>query len=149
MVPTRGNCHFCQFGIFEVTSIVLRSSILIVLNLLNKLKLNDNNIPRNGNFQYQSGGINRLIVDKFKLIMTNPEKEYDLDLDPVETIVQEIWFSSKLHLEQLVRDAKIAQIYEGTNGIQAQDLLIRKVCLDKTGLMENLYQLQMRQGFLR
>lgn len=44
-------------------------------------------------------------------------------------------------LEQLVRDAKIAQIYEGTNGIQAQDLLVRKVCLDKTGLLENLYQL--------
>lgn len=29
--------------------------------------------------------------------------------------------------EQLVRDVRIAQIYEGTNGIQAQDLLKRKV----------------------
>jgi len=29
--------------------------------------------------------------------------------------------------EQLVRDARIAQIYEGTNGIQAMDLLKRKV----------------------
>jgi len=29
--------------------------------------------------------------------------------------------------EQLVRDARIAQIYEGTNGIQAMDLLMRKV----------------------
>ncbi|MDH5433544.1 MAG: acyl-CoA dehydrogenase [Gammaproteobacteria bacterium] len=44
-------------------------------------------------------------------------------------------------LEQLVRDAKIAQIYEGTNGIQAQDLLVRKVCLDKQGLLSNLYQI--------
>lgn len=44
-------------------------------------------------------------------------------------------------LEQLVRDAKIAQIYEGTNGIQAQDLLVRKVCLDKNGLMDTLYEL--------
>lgn len=44
-------------------------------------------------------------------------------------------------LEQLVRDAKIAQIYEGTNGIQAQDLLVRKVCLDKNGLLETLYGL--------
>jgi hypothetical protein len=44
-------------------------------------------------------------------------------------------------LEQLVRDAKIAQIYEGTNGIQAQDLLIRKVCLDKKSLLSKLYQL--------
>ena len=30
-------------------------------------------------------------------------------------------------MEQLVRDARIAQIYEGTNGIQAMDLLGRKV----------------------
>lgn len=44
-------------------------------------------------------------------------------------------------LEQLVRDAKIAQIYEGTNGIQAQDLLVRKVCLDKSGLLNKLFQL--------
>jgi len=29
--------------------------------------------------------------------------------------------------EQLVRDVRIAQIYEGTNGIQAMDLLVRKV----------------------
>lgn len=42
-------------------------------------------------------------------------------------------------LEQLLRDAKIAQIYEGTNGIQAQDLLVRKVCLDKNGLIESLF----------
>lgn len=41
-------------------------------------------------------------------------------------------------LEQLVRDAKIAQIYEGTNGIQAQDLMVRKVCLDKNGLLDSL-----------
>ncbi|WP_298633009.1 acyl-CoA dehydrogenase [uncultured Umboniibacter sp.] len=32
--------------------------------------------------------------------------------------------------EQWVRDARIAQIYEGTNGIQAQDLVKRKVCVD-------------------
>jgi hypothetical protein len=32
--------------------------------------------------------------------------------------------------EQLVRDCRIAQIYEGTNGIQALDLLGRKVLAD-------------------
>ncbi|MCP6675123.1 acyl-CoA dehydrogenase, partial [Klebsiella pneumoniae] len=32
-------------------------------------------------------------------------------------------------MEQLVRDARISQIYEGTNGIQAIDLLGRKVLL--------------------
>jgi len=44
-------------------------------------------------------------------------------------------------LEQLVRDSKISQIYEGTNGIQAQDFLVRKVCLDKAGLLDKLYTL--------
>ncbi len=32
--------------------------------------------------------------------------------------------------EQFVRDARIAMIYEGTNGIQAQDLVLRKLTLD-------------------
>ncbi|MCP5182139.1 MAG: acyl-CoA dehydrogenase C-terminal domain-containing protein [Pseudomonadales bacterium] len=33
-------------------------------------------------------------------------------------------------VEQLVRDARIAQIYEGTNGVQAMDLIGRKVLKD-------------------
>lgn len=38
-------------------------------------------------------------------------------------------------MEQLVRDARIAQIYEGTNGIQAIDLISRKILKDAgTGL---------------
>ncbi len=37
--------------------------------------------------------------------------------------------------EQLVRDVRIAQIYEGTNGIQAMDLLVRKVAGSKGDLL--------------
>ncbi|PNU06589.1 acyl-CoA dehydrogenase [Novosphingobium guangzhouense] len=33
-------------------------------------------------------------------------------------------------MEQFVRDARITQIYEGTNGVQAMDLVSRKVTLD-------------------
>ena len=33
-------------------------------------------------------------------------------------------------VEQIVRDVRIGQIYEGTNGIQAQDLIVRKVLRD-------------------
>ena len=33
-------------------------------------------------------------------------------------------------MEQLVRDARVAQIYEGTNGIQAMDLVGRKILAD-------------------
>jgi hypothetical protein len=39
-------------------------------------------------------------------------------------------------MEQLVRDARIAQLYEGTNGIQAADLIGRKLTRDG-GLMLN------------
>ncbi len=42
-------------------------------------------------------------------------------------------------LEQFARDARIAQIYEGTNGIQAQDLMIRKVCADKGAAMNDMF----------
>lgn len=38
-------------------------------------------------------------------------------------------------MEQLVRDARITQLYEGTNGIQALDLVSRKLARDKTGDM--------------
>ncbi|MBL4942370.1 MAG: acyl-CoA dehydrogenase, partial [Colwellia sp.] len=37
--------------------------------------------------------------------------------------------------EQLVRDARITQIYEGTNGIQAMDLLVRKIASSKGAML--------------
>jgi hypothetical protein len=39
-------------------------------------------------------------------------------------------FTSEFPVEQLVRDAKIQSIYEGTNGIQALDLLGRKLRME-------------------
>jgi alkylation response protein AidB-like acyl-CoA dehydrogenase len=41
-------------------------------------------------------------------------------------------------LEQNVRDARIAQIYEGTNGIQALDLVGRKLVRDREGMLQVL-----------
>lgn len=46
--------------------------------------------------------------------------------------------------EQYVRDARIAMIYEGTNGIQAQDLVIRKLSL-ADGQPVRAYFAQIRQ----
>lgn len=43
-------------------------------------------------------------------------------------------------LEQNVRDARIAQIYEGTNGIQALDLAGRKVVKDSDGMLDILVE---------
>ena len=40
-------------------------------------------------------------------------------------------FTKEYPQEQLLRDCKITQIYEGTNGIQAMDLLARKLFLNK------------------
>ena len=40
--------------------------------------------------------------------------------------------------EQRVRDARIAQIYEGTNGIQALDLMGRKIVRDREGLLASM-----------
>ncbi|QJR80325.1 acyl-CoA dehydrogenase [Alteromonas pelagimontana] len=39
-------------------------------------------------------------------------------------------------MEQLMRDVRIAQIYEGTNGIQAADLIGRKLTRDKGEIMQ-------------
>jgi acyl-CoA dehydrogenase len=41
---------------------------------------------------------------------------------------------------QLLRDARILPIYEGTNGIQAADLVIRKIRLDRGAAAAELYQ---------
>ena len=41
-------------------------------------------------------------------------------------------------MEQLVRDVRIAQIYEGTNGIQALDFMLRKVAVDKGEILQAL-----------
>ncbi|MDX1539676.1 acyl-CoA dehydrogenase family protein [Arsukibacterium sp.] len=41
-------------------------------------------------------------------------------------------------MEQLVRDVRIAQIYEGTNGIQAADFMLRKVAADKGAVLFSL-----------
>lgn len=46
-------------------------------------------------------------------------------------------FISEWGMEQIMRDARIAPIYEGTNGIQALDLLSRKVLGSHGGLLEN------------
>ncbi len=47
-------------------------------------------------------------------------------------------FTKEYPQEQLLRDCKITQIYEGTNGIQAMDLLGRKLGLNRGEAFKNL-----------
>lgn len=54
-------------------------------------------------------------------------------------------------VEQFVRDARITQIYEGTNGVQALDLISRKLSLDDGALVDEFFnfvaaELQMARG---
>ncbi len=48
-------------------------------------------------------------------------------------------------VEQYARDAKIFSIYEGTNGIQSMDLMLRKLLLDKTGSRYSAYLKNVRK----
>ncbi|WP_404367689.1 acyl-CoA dehydrogenase C-terminal domain-containing protein [Marinobacter sp.] len=48
-------------------------------------------------------------------------------------------FTTDWPLEQLVRDGRIARIYEGTNGIQAMDLVGRKLGLKGGQLVKSLF----------
>ncbi|MDX1736224.1 MAG: acyl-CoA dehydrogenase C-terminal domain-containing protein [Halioglobus sp.] len=50
-------------------------------------------------------------------------------------------FTTDWPLEQLVRDGRIARIYEGTNGIQAMDLVGRKLGLAGGRLIQGLFTL--------
>jgi len=44
-------------------------------------------------------------------------------------------------MEQFVRDARIAQIYEGTNGVQAMDLVSRKLAMADGAVVAGFFQL--------
>ncbi|MCW8997592.1 MAG: acyl-CoA dehydrogenase, partial [Kangiellaceae bacterium] len=90
------------------------------------------------NVRNQSAGIMALLTPIAKAFFT--DKGYEACNHGVQVLGGH-GFVREWGLEQLIRDAKIAQIYEGTNGIQAQDLLVRKVCLDKAGLLEHLAEL--------
>lgn len=49
-------------------------------------------------------------------------------------------FTSEYPVEQMLRDCKIASIYEGTNGIQALDLVGRKLTIQRGRLLKNAFK---------
>jgi len=76
-------------------------------------------------------------------LMTPVAKAFFTDLGFENTVAgQQVFgghgFIREWGQEQLVRDARITQIYEGTNGIQAMDLLVRKIASSK-GAMLNVF----------
>jgi alkylation response protein AidB-like acyl-CoA dehydrogenase len=57
------------------------------------------------------------------------EKGFEVSVDAVQ-VHGGYGYCSEYGVEQFVRDTKIATIYEGTNGIQAIDLVMRKILKD-------------------
>jgi len=73
-------------------------------------------------------------------LMTPVAKAFFTDLGFENTVAGQQVFGGHGYIrewgqEQLVRDARITQIYEGTNGIQAMDLLMRKVAGSKGAML--------------
>jgi len=92
---------------------------------------------------YATYGIGELQVkgEALSALMTPLAKAFFTDMGFESTVAgQQVFgghgFIREWGQEQLVRDARITQIYEGTNGIQAMDLLLRKVAGSKGGLMK-------------
>ncbi len=54
-------------------------------------------------------------------------------------------FCSDYPVEQFARDAKILQIYEGTNGIQSMDLTMRKLLMNKDQYNYSIYKKRIQE----
>lgn len=83
--------------------------------------------------------------DALAALMTPLAKAFFTDMGFDSTVAgQQVFgghgFIREWGQEQLVRDTRIAQIYEGTNGVQAMDLLARKVAGSKGELMKVFLQ---------
>jgi len=65
------------------------------------------------------------------------EKGFDVCVDAMQ-IFGGYGYTKEYIVEQLVRDCKIASIYEGTNGIQAMDFLSRKLAGNNGLMLESL-----------
>lgn len=77
----------------------------------------------------------RVAADDLLGLLTPVIKGYGTDLGyKVATDMQQIWgghgYIVENGMEQFVRDARIAMIYEGANGVQAMDLVGRKLAKD-------------------
>lgn len=67
----------------------------------------------------------------------------DLGFRVCETAIQVYGgygFTSEYPVEQFMRDCKIASLYEGTNGVQALDLVGRKIAMKRGRLFKNAFK---------
>jgi alkylation response protein AidB-like acyl-CoA dehydrogenase len=88
----------------------------------------------------------RARADRFVALMTPVIKAAFTDLGFEAAVLGQQVFGGHGYvrewgMEQLVRDARITQIYEGTNGVQAMDLVGRKLTLDGGTLPRQFFAL--------
>jgi alkylation response protein AidB-like acyl-CoA dehydrogenase len=86
----------------------------------------------------------RTAADDLLGLLTPVIKGYGTDLGyKVATDMQQIWgghgYIAENGMEQFVRDARIAMIYEGANGVQAMDLVGRKLALNGGRAVQALF----------
>ncbi|OYZ39149.1 MAG: acyl-CoA dehydrogenase, partial [Novosphingobium sp. 16-62-11] len=88
----------------------------------------------------------RQMADDLISLLTPVIKGYGTDMGyKIATDMQQIWgghgYIAENGMDQFVRDARIAMIYEGTNGVQAMDLAGRKLALNGGRAVQALFAL--------
>ena len=88
----------------------------------------------------------RQLADDLISLLTPVIKGYGTDMGyKTATDMQQIWgghgYIAENGMEQFVRDARIAMIYEGANGVQAMDLCGRKLALNGGRAIQALFKL--------
>jgi alkylation response protein AidB-like acyl-CoA dehydrogenase len=100
---------------------------------------------------HETNPSNKQQAEDLIALLTPIAKAYMTDLGFETTVLGQQVFGGHGYIrehgmEQLVRDARIAQIYEGTNGVQAMDLVGRKLTAEN-GRYLNSY-LEIISGFI-
>jgi hypothetical protein len=101
----------------------MRSFIYYVTSLFDKEKIGETEEER----QHAKEQV-ELLIPLIKSYCT--DLGYQVCVDAIQ-VYGGYGYTSEYPIEQLARDCKIASIYEGTNGIQAMDLLARKLGMKK------------------
>ncbi|MPT47450.1 MAG: acyl-CoA dehydrogenase [Sphingobium sp.] len=96
--------------------------------------------------RHHPDAVERAHADGLVALLTPVVKAGFTDLGFESTVLAQQVFGGHGYIrewgvEQYVRDARIAQIYEGTNGVQAMDLVGRKLALENGAVAERYFAL--------
>jgi hypothetical protein len=114
----------------------MRSFVFYVYALFDRLAAEENNDLRE---RYQN------LIDFFTPLVKAylSQRSFDVCVQAMQ-VYGGYGYTSDFPIEQLVRDCKIASIYEGTDGIQAMDLLGRKMTI-RRGMLFRIFLAEVHQ----